>query len=88
MVLQSSFQKGEIPEEMEEVSSVGGKLLSEMLVQAKVISSKSEFRRLVEENAVTNLSTEEKINDINFIPKVGDKFKIGKRRFAKIKYGK
>ncbi|MFA5999654.1 MAG: tyrosine--tRNA ligase [Candidatus Paceibacterota bacterium] len=80
----NTFQKGEIPEEMEEVSSTGGKLLSEMLVQAKVISSKSEFRRLVEENAVTNLSTEEKINDINFIPKVGDKFKIGKRRFVKI----
>ena len=80
----NTFQKGEIPEEMEEVKCEEGELLSEALVKAKVIFSKSEFRRLMEESAVTNLNSEEKINDLNFIPRVGDKFKIGKRRFVKI----
>ncbi len=80
----NTFQKKEIPEEMEKVEHKDGELLSESLVKVKIVSSKSEFRRLVEEGAITNLSNEEKINDFNFIPNVGDKFKIGKRKFVQI----
>ena len=80
----NTFQKKEIPEKMEEINWKTGELLSEVLVKAKILSSKSEFRRLVEEKAVTNLNTEQKINNFNFIPKLGDKFKIGKRRFVEI----
>lgn len=80
----NTFQKGEIPEEMGQVKWKNGELLSEALVKEKIISSKSEFRRLVEENAVTNLNNEEKVKDWNLVPRVGDKFKIGKRRFVEI----
>jgi len=80
----NTFQKGKTPDEMEEISCADDELLSEALVKAKIVSSKSEFRRLVEERAITNLVSEEKITDINLIPKVGDKLKIGKRRFVKI----
>ncbi|OIO29054.1 tyrosine--tRNA ligase [Candidatus Nomurabacteria bacterium CG_4_10_14_0_2_um_filter_30_12] len=81
----STFQKKEIPEEMIELDSKKEETLMDILVKAKVLSSNSEFRRLVEEKAITNLENNEKITDVNFIPKVGNKFKIGKRKFIKIK---
>lgn len=82
---ENTFQKKEIPEEMAEIKSEEGKTLMDMLVANKILSSKGEFRRLVEEGAVTDLNKNEKISDVNFIPKVGMKFKIGKRKFIKIK---
>ena len=78
------FQKKEIPDEMEEVKTKEGILLSEVLVKNKILSSKSEFRRLIEEGAVTNLDTKEKIIDSNFITKDGQRLKVGKKRFLKI----
>lgn len=63
----------------------GGKILMDILVETKILSSKSDFRRLVKEGAVFNLDTKEKMMDVNFIPKSGMKFKIGKKRFIKIK---
>ncbi|MCE9549041.1 tyrosine--tRNA ligase [Candidatus Nomurabacteria bacterium] len=77
-----TFQKGEIPEEMTEVPQVEN--LMNSLVKAKAVSSNSEFRRLVEEGAITNLETGEKIKDVNFTPEKGSRFKIGKHRFVKI----
>jgi tyrosyl-tRNA synthetase len=56
-----------------------------ILVESKILSSKGDFRRLIEEGAITDLETNKKIEDVNFIPKSGMKFKIGKRRFVKIK---
>jgi len=81
---EETFQKGEIPGEMAEVEMKGGERLMDVLVRAKVVSSKSDFRRLVREKAVINLETSEKITDPNFIPGRGMKFRIGKRRFVKI----
>jgi tyrosyl-tRNA synthetase len=80
----NTFQKGEIPEEMTELDG-GGKMLMDILVETKILSSKSDFRRLVKEGAVFNLDIKEKMMDVNFIPKSGMKFKIGKKRFIKIK---
>ncbi|MFA5095520.1 MAG: tyrosine--tRNA ligase [Candidatus Paceibacterota bacterium] len=80
----NTFQKKEIPEEMTELKGKG-KTLMDVLVEAKILSSKGEFRRLVEEGAITNLDTNKKITDVNFIPENGMKFKIGKKRFIKIK---
>jgi tyrosyl-tRNA synthetase len=81
----NTFQKKEIPEEMTEVNKEGTKTLMDVLVGAKILSSKSDFRRLVEEGAITDLDTNNKIEDVNIIPEVGMKFKIGKRKFVKIK---
>jgi tyrosyl-tRNA synthetase len=80
----STFQKGEIPEEMTEVKIKGGETLMEALVRVKEVSSKSDFRRLVEEGAITNLDTQEKITDAQFVPEVGARFKVGRKRFVKI----
>ncbi|MCX6747423.1 MAG: hypothetical protein NTW98_00525 [Candidatus Nomurabacteria bacterium] len=59
-------------------------LLMDMLVDANVLSSKGEFRRLIQEGAVTDLNEDKKVTDVNLVPVTGNKFKIGKKRFIKI----
>jgi tyrosyl-tRNA synthetase len=80
----NTFQKKEIPKEMAELSMDGAQSLMEILVQTKNLSSKSEFRRLVKEGAITNLESGEKIADPDLIPDKGQSFKIGKKTFVKI----
>ena len=80
----NTFQKKEIPEEMTDIVSEKGETLMTALVKNKVLSSNGEFRRLVEEGAVTNLENNEKITDTNFVPKDGLKLRVGKKRFIKI----
>ena len=79
-----TFQKKEIPDDMEEVRSSTGELLSEILVKNKVLSSKGEWRRLVLENAVHDLLKNQNITDVNL--KLGENLtlRIGKKRFIKI----
>ena len=81
----NTFQKGEIPEEMVELETKKGESLMNILVEVKILSSKGDFRRLIKEKAITDLGTNKKITDADFIPKSGMKFKIGKKRFIKIK---
>lgn len=76
------FQKKEIPEHIPEISGSG--LLAEVLVKAELVASKSEFRRLVEGGAVTNLETGEKITDPAFELSESVTLKIGKITFVKI----
>ncbi len=80
----NTFQKGEIPEEMTEVSLEEGDTLMSLLVKSSILSSKSEFRRLVDEQAITNLDTDEKVTDANLVPENNSRFRIGKKRFIKI----
>src|SRR3989338_7825787 len=79
-----TFQKREIPEEMEEIKYNKGELLSEVLVKNKVLSSKSQWRRLVLENAVHDLEKNEKITDVNLKVSENLTLKIGKKIFVKI----
>lgn len=78
----NTFQKGEIPEDMTELPA--GKALADILAEGKVVVSKAEFRRLVGENAITNLDTDEKVTDPHFRPEPGQRFRVGKHRFVKI----
>ncbi|MEJ0001726.1 MAG: hypothetical protein WDN09_00860 [bacterium] len=81
----STFQKGEIPEDMMSFKLTEFEsTLMEILTAGGVVSSKGDFRRLVEEGAITNLDTDEKVTDVQYKPEKGMKFKIGKRRFVKI----
>ena len=79
-----TFQKKEIPEEMEEIKASTGELLSEVLVKNKVLSSKGEWRRLVLENAVHDLGNNSNITDVNLKVSENLTLKIGKKRFVKI----
>lgn len=84
VVFINTFQKKEIPDELEKVSIANGEKLMDAIVRVGVVESKGEFRRLVEAGAVTNLETEEKITDANYVPTGSQKLKIGKRRFVEI----
>ncbi len=63
---------------------VSGEFLADALVKEKIVSSKSDFRRLVDEGAIHNLESGEKITDQYFKLNSNISLKIGKRRFVKI----
>lgn len=81
---ENTFQKKEIPTDMEEISESGP--LGAILVSKKIVASMSEWRRLIDEGAVKKLSEkkEEKITDFKIAAAPGV-YKIGKHRFIKIK---
>lgn len=83
-VFVSTFQKKEIPDEMEEVGAKVGDLLSEVLVKNKILPSKSEWRRLVEGKGVHDLVKNETIEDQNIKLEANLTLKIGKKRFIKV----
>lgn len=81
---ENTFSKGGTPDDLIEVSVAQNSLLIDVLLSQNIIVSKSEFRRLVSEGAVTNTDTAEKITSSDF-KVVSGIYKVGKRRFIKIK---
>ena len=80
---ENTFSKKEIPEDVLQINVTSKDLLVDVLLGSKIVSSKTEFRRLVDSGAITNLETKEKIKDYNVIPTNGT-YRIGKKRFIKI----
>ena len=80
----NTFQKKEIPEEIEEIVGKNGDFLSEVLVKNKILSSKGEWRRLILGNAVHDLEKSKNIVDQNLKITENLTLKIGKKRFVKI----
>ncbi len=78
----ATFQKGEIPEQVPEIT--GPISLLEALKQSQLVDSNSEARRLVDSGAVTNMTTDQKVADINTLVDTTTVFRIGKHRFVKI----
>ncbi len=84
---ESTFSEGRIPTDAKEFKTESGAFLSDCLFYAGVIASKTEWRRLVGEKAVSRISPDgglEKILDFNFKIDTPAVFKIGKHRFLKI----
>jgi tyrosyl-tRNA synthetase len=79
-----TFQKGEVPEDIDEIEGESGELLSEVLVKHKILSSKGEWRRLVEGKGIHDLLKEEGIEDPSFAIKEDLTLRIGKKRFIKV----
>ncbi len=79
-----TFQKKEVPEEMEEIKCEAGEMLSEVLVKNKILPSKSEWRRLVLGNGVHDLNKDNTITDQNIKVSENLTLKIGKKRFIKV----
>lgn len=82
----SVFSNKEIPKDVPEIKS-NGEMLSDLLVKNEIVSSKSDFARLVKDSAITNLDTKEKISDIHTKAESGT-YKIGKHRFIRINSNK
>ena len=79
----NTFSDGGIPENIEELAVVFGEKLSDVLVKQGIVSSKSDWRRLVLSGAVSDTVTGEKISLPDAL--VENKIlKIGKKRFVKI----
>jgi len=81
---ENTFQKRETPEDIMEVSLEEGMTLMDILVLHEIVSSKSDFRRLIKEGAITDLNTDETVRDLQIVPEPGTKFRIGKHRFVRV----
>ncbi len=82
---ESTFSKKEIPTDIENFKVDKSDLLIDVLSINKIVSSKSDFRRLVDEGAITNLDLNEKVSTHTQLVKEGV-YRIGKRRFCKIEF--
>lgn len=85
-VWNQSFSEKKIPEDIPEIIAITDSLLSEILVKNKLLSSKGEFRRLVDEGGIKILTeeSEEKITDFQYVFSEEIILKIGKKKFVKI----
>lgn len=80
----STFSEDKNPEEIKELSANSGDRLMDILTAEDIIPSKSQFRRLVDQGAITNRDTGEKVKDHTYEVSETTTFKIGKHRFAKV----
>lgn len=82
---ENTFQKREIPTEMMELTvTKKGENLMEISIKSKIVSSKSNFRRLIEAGAITDMTENKKVSGPGLVIK-GHVYKIGKHKFIKIK---
>ena len=81
----SVFKSGNLPGNIKETKVNLGELLVDIVLREKLVSSKSDFRRLVSEGAVSNAETKEKITDPFFKITDAITIRIGPLRFLKIK---
>ncbi len=81
----NTFQKGSVPEDILEINLAPNTVLVDALLVNGIVKSKAEFRRLVEEGAVQNMDDSTRVTDPLFTVWKDATFKIGKRRFVKIK---
>ena len=80
----STVQKGETPDDVDVVHFKSGALMIDVYTKAKVVPSKTEFRRLVASGAITNKTTDEKVVDAEQSAQPGV-YKVGKHRFVELK---
>ena len=80
-----AFRKKDIPDNIPEIESESNILMDliPILVQNNIISSKSEFKRLIAQGGVR--VNQEKINDMDFKLINNDVIKIGKKKFIRVK---
>jgi tyrosyl-tRNA synthetase len=83
-VFNNTFKKGEVPSDAPEVVVTSGEKLLDVLLREKVVPSKTEFRRLIKENAITIIETSEKIDNPDFAIQKSINIRVGKKRFVKI----
>ena len=78
-----TFQKKEVPDQIKKVKAGVDDLLIDVLLSNKVVQSKTEFRRLINEGAISTIDKEEKITQIDELARPAV-YRIGKKRFIQI----
>lgn len=79
-----TFSKSGVPSDVPAQKAKPGEKLVDAVLRAETVSSKSEWRRLVEGNAISNAESGEKITDTDEKITEDVVLKIGKHRFLKI----
>lgn len=80
-----TFKKGGIPDDAPERVVAKDSVLVEILTEAELVASKSEFRRLIDSGAIAKVEDDGKITDYNYKISGDINLKVGKKRFIKIK---
>lgn len=80
----SVFKGKKPPEDMKEILVSPGSPIVDALITSGIISSRSEFRRLVEQGAISDIDTNKKIHDPYLVADSPRNLKIGKHSFIKI----
>lgn len=78
----NTFSKGGVPENIDEVK-IGGRILADILVP-DFVSSKTELRRLVENGAISEVESKQKVDNIEKVFDNEVVLKIGKKRFVRL----
>jgi tyrosyl-tRNA synthetase len=80
----ATFQKKEVSDAIAEVQS-NGRTFETICIEEGIVSSKSELRRLIQQGAVMNFETKEKMTDLKSreVPNRGT-YKVTSRHFIKI----
>ena len=81
---EKTFSKKEIPENVETILVKDSDLLIDVFTKNEIVKSKSIFRRLVNEGAITNLNTKEKVSSSDSLALEGV-YRVGKKIFINIK---
>ncbi|MEK7463734.1 MAG: tyrosine--tRNA ligase [Patescibacteria group bacterium] len=81
---EKAFSKGEVPEEVQEIEAEHGSHIKDALVKSGIVSSNTDWRRLVESKAVSYAGTDELIVDAYMKAEKDMTLRIGKKRFVKI----
>lgn len=79
-----TFGSGEMPDDALEASVLPGENLLDILMANKIVSSKGEGKRLMDDGGISEISGQ-KIKDYNFSLTKDTDLKVGKKRFVKIK---
>ena len=79
---EKAFSKGGVPDDVPDVV-VRNEGLMDALVNAKIVASKTDYRRLISDGAIRVVRTDEKLTE-HSLPPYGEVVRIGKHRFVKI----
>lgn len=80
----SLFKNKEIPKDIQELIVKKEDMIKDIIVSNNIVSSNTEWRRLVESNAITEFPSEKIINDPYVKFEKDTVLRIGKKRFVKI----
>jgi len=79
-----AFSKGSVPDNIQEIVIIGDLPLVDIAIENKIVSSKSEFKRLAQEGGIKDLETDKSINDFNYVVSASQSIRFGKKKFMKI----
>jgi len=80
----ATFKEGAVPEDATKAIVSKGEKLIDILTQEKVVSSKSDFRRLIDGKAISYVGKDDAITDYDFKIEQAGTIRVGKKRFITI----